>query len=228
MRTTNRLAKLSLIAAAAVCIASPGRADEAVDAKGKVLFTEDFESGLDRWELLDPKTWKLTSDAGNTALEITARESEYAPPHRSPLHVALVKDLTPKDFEITFRVRSTRDTGNHRDCCVFFGYQDPKHFYYVHLGALPDPHSGQIMIVDDAPRLAMTENKTPVRWDDAWHNVRIVRRASDGSIEVFFDDMEKPIMTAKNDKFAAGRVGIGSFDDMDAFDDIVIRELPAK
>ena len=189
-------------------------------------FEDNFEDGLEKWQLLDPETWKLRAQTDHSkTLEITARESAYAPKFRSPLHIALIKDLQLADFEMTFKVRSTKDTGNHRDCCVFFGYQDADHFYYAHLGALPDPHSGQLMIVDAAPRLALTQNTTPVPWDDQWHNVRLVRKVSDGTIAVYFDDFEKPLMQAKDQTFGSGRIGIGSFDDMDEFDEIQIQEL---
>ncbi len=137
----------------------------------------------------------------------------------------MIIDLLFTDVEIQFRVRSPKDTGDHRDCCVFFDYQDDKHFYYVHLGAKPNPHSGQIMIVNDAPRLTLTENETPVPWDDYWHQVRVVRKASDRTIAVYFDELEKPIMQASNKTFHGGRIGIGSFDDMDEFDDIKIINL---
>lgn len=195
--------------------------------KPQVVFQEDFESGTDRWEILDPDTWKLShhKDSGNTTLEITARQSDYKPPVRSPGHVALIKDLELDSFDITLRVRSTKDTGNHRDCCVFFGYQDDQHFYYVHLGAKPDPHSGQIMIVKEAPRLALTDNQRLTPWNDDWHTVRVYRSVETGTIQVFFDDMKKPHMEVTDKRFGKGRVGIGSFDDLNEFDDIVVRKL---
>ncbi len=204
-------------AAALVVLSSVGviRADE-------VVFTENFDSGAERWELLDPATWRMTEYDGNAAIEITARESDYKPPTRSPGHVALVKDLEVGSFDITFRVRSTKDTGNHRDCCVFFGYQDNQHFYYAHLGAKPDPHSGQIMIVNEAPRLAMTTNEKLTPWDNDWHVVRLTRDLQSGKIEVYFDDMETPHMSVTDKTFGKGRVGIGSFDDLNAFDDVVV------
>ncbi|MGY8719443.1 MAG: hypothetical protein ACKVI3_16865, partial [Verrucomicrobiia bacterium] len=43
-----------------------------------------------------------------------------------------------------------------------------------------------------------------------------------GTIEVYFNDMETPQMTAKDETFGTGRIGIGSFDDMNDFDDIRI------
>ncbi|MGI9473002.1 MAG: hypothetical protein ACR2NZ_15790 [Rubripirellula sp.] len=190
----------------------------------KVVFEEDFESGLRRWEILDPGTWKLNDSGDSTTFEITARGSAYKPPVRSPGHVALIKDLELGNFDITFKVRSTKDTGNHRDCCVFFGFQDPTHFYYVHLGAKPDPHSGQIMIVNDAPRLALTENEELTPWDDQWHTVRLVRNVDAGTIKVFFDEMSEPHMEVEDKTFGSGRIGIGSFDDLNEFDEIVVRE----
>lgn len=218
-----------LVAALSLCcvthLAWAEDASNAKQADASVVFKEDFEAGIDRWQLLDPATWELQSKDGNTTFAITKRESSYQPPVRSPGHVALIKDLDLESFEISFRVRSTKDTGNHRDCCVFFAYQDDKHFYYAHLGAKPDPASGQIMIVREAPRLALTKNTNLVPWDDQWHQVRLVRRMPEGSIEVFFDDMSKPIMSVIDKTFDKGRIGIGSFDDMNEFDDIILRRL---
>ncbi len=198
--------------------ASPCFADE----PGKVVFRDGFDSGTDRWEMLDPKTWKLSDRDGNQTIEITARPSEYHPPVRSPGHVALIKDLDLGSFQITFRVRSTKDTGNHRDCCVFFNYIDDQHFYYAHLGAKPDPHSGQIMIVNEAPRKAMTDNKRLTPWDNDWHDVKVTRDVASGEIKVYFDDMKKPHMQVVDKTFTRGRIGIGSFDDLNEFDNVVI------
>lgn len=185
-------------------------------------FSDDFESGTDQWEMLDPATWKYGENDGSKTIEITARKSEYKPPVRSPHHVALVKGREFGSFEMTFRVKSTLDTGNHRDCCVFFNYADDQHFYYVHLGAKPDPHSGQIMIVNEAPRLALTTNEKETPWDGNWHRVKLDRNVESGDIKIYFDDMETPHMQIKDTTFKTGRIGLGSFDDLNAFDDVVI------
>jgi hypothetical protein len=135
---------------------------------------------------------------------------------------------------MTAKVQNTNPTaGPHRDLCLFWGYQDPAHFYYVHLGARPDPHSCQIFIVNDAPRTKISEltsEGTP--WTDGWHDVKVVHRAHDGVMEVYFDDMERPVMTARNTTFTWGRVGLGTFDDHGNFDDFTLWgervEKPAK
>jgi hypothetical protein len=151
--------------------------------------------------------------------------SQYQPPHRSPHSIALLKDVVVTDFELTARVQNTNPAaGPHRDLCIFWGYQDPAHFYYVHLGAKPDPHACQIFIVDDAPRTMITVHQakgTP--WTDGWHTVKVRRRVEDGMVEVYFDDMRVPLMTARDKTFTSGQIGVGTFDDHGNFDDITLR-----
>lgn len=214
-----------------LCLTSATLADEAKkNEAGKtaapkklhglpLVFSEDFEKGRDRWETTDDAAWKLMEEAdGNKVIGLTKRTSDYEPKVRSPHNIALIKDLQLTDVVVTYRVRSTKDTGNHRDCCTFFNHQDAEHFYYVHLGARPDPASGQIMIVNGEPRRPLTNNEKLVPWDDKWHTVKIVRKK--GRIRVYFDDMKKVHMEAKDKTFGEGRIGIGSFDDMNNYDDV--------
>lgn len=197
---------------------------DTVPAGYQLVFEEDFEDGIERWNVINKESWTHRQVDGNWVFGINRRESEYEPEVRSPRHIALIKSLELSDFIITFKVRSTKDTGNHRDCCVFFNYQDPKHYFYVHLGARPDQVSGQIMVVDGAPRTALTENKNPVPWTDQWHQVKVVRDSKSGLIQVYFDDMNNPVMQATDTRFGPGQIGLGSFDDMNDFDDIAVYE----
>ena len=186
---------------------------------------ENFESGRDHWTTTDDAAWTLRAadPRSGQLFGLNRRQSDYQPKHRSPHNIALWKHDKVNDFVLTFDVRSTKDTGNHRDCCVFFGYRDNQHFYYVHLGAKPDPHSGQIMIVNEAPRVAITNNQKKTPWDDDWHTVQLIRDSKQGTIQVFFDEMQTPHMEVVDKTFTEGRIGIGSFDDLNEFDDIVVR-----
>ena len=47
--------------------------------------------------------------------------------------------------------------------------------------------------------------------------------ADSGQITVYFDDMETPHMQVSDKTFGRGRIGIGSFDDLNEFDDLVLR-----
>jgi hypothetical protein len=194
-----------------------------------LVFFEDFEQGHARWETTDKDSWEWNSAAGNHTFGLNKRISNYQPKVRSPHNIALIRDVSVADFVLTFKVRSTKDTGNHRDCCAFFNYQDAEHFYYVHLGARPDPASGQIMIVNGEPRRPLTDNKREVPWTDAWHQVKVVRNTETGTIEVFFENMDTPHLTVIDKTFGKGRIGIGSFDDMNEFDEVRLysKELPS-
>jgi len=134
-----------------------------------------------------------------------------------------VKDLVVGDFILDVKLQSTIKDYEHRDMCLFFGFQDPAHFYYVHFGKKADDHANQIFIVNNAPRKKIsTTSTTGTPWTDDWHHARVVRNTGSGTIEVYFDDMEKPAMTATDKAFSWGQVGIGTFDDTGNFDDVTV------
>ncbi|MCI0463554.1 MAG: hypothetical protein L0Z62_41995 [Gemmataceae bacterium] len=154
--------------------------------------------------------------------------SKYKPPHRSPFNVSLVKDVVVGDFVLEALVQSTGKDNPHRDVCLFFGYQDAAHFYYVHLGKKTDDHANQIFIVNEADRKKISTKTTPgTPWDDQWHRVKVVRTVADGKIEVYFGDMKTPVMTATDRTFTWGRVGLGSFDDSGNWDEVRLRGVRA-
>ena len=195
-----------------------------------VVFQDDFEKGADRWEPTDPAGWKVVDVGGKRGKVFSQfmKESKYKPPHRSPYHIALVKDLHVSDFVLTAKCQSTVKDYAHRDLCLFFGYQDPVHFYYVHLGKKTDNHANQIFIVNGADRKKISTKTTEgTNWDDDWHDVRIERSAAMGTIRVYFDDMKTPVMEATDKTFTWGRVGVGSFDDTGNWDDVVLRGTKA-
>lgn len=192
--------------------------------KYPVVFEESFEAGADKWEPFDAKQWQVKKTDKGQVFSQHEKKSTYKPPHRSPLNIALLKDVVVSDLDLTARVRSTHPDYGHRDAVVVFGYQDPAHFYYVHLGKQADDHANQIFIVNDAPRTKISITSTSgTDWDDEWHMIRVVRKSKDGDIAIFFDDMEKPVMTAKDKTFAWGQIGVGTFDDTSDWDDIVVR-----
>lgn len=188
-----------------------------------VLLREDFSEGSDRWEPTDAKAWN-TATVEKEPIYRLERQSEYRPPHRSPVNISLLKEVEVSDFVLDVDLRSTTPDYPHRSLCLFFGWQDPAHYYYVHFGKRTDDHANQIFIVNDAPRVKISAKTTPgTPWDDKWHHVKIVRTVDSGKIAVFFDDMENPVMTAEDSTFVNGRIGLGSFDDIGDFDNVVLR-----
>ena len=194
------------------------------------FFTDFDEAGptADFLEPTDPKAWSEVDQAGNGVFALTVRKSDYEPPVRSPHNIALVKGLDLAETVIDVDLQSTITDYNHRDLCVFFGYRDPSHFYYVHLGKAADPHANQIFVVNGEPRRAISATTTDgTPWTDDWHHARVVRFPQEGLIQVYFDDMITPAMTANDTAFSHGRVGVGSFDDSGAFDNLAVYGTPA-
>ncbi|NOY43609.1 MAG: hypothetical protein GXP26_17450 [Planctomycetes bacterium] len=192
-----------------------------------LLLQEDFEQGFGRWQTtdVDKPFWEIKQQNGSGGTNQVLRvlgPSTYQPPHRSPPSIALLKDVLVSDFVLRLKLQSTNTTaGPHRDLCLFWGYQDPAHFYYVHLGEKTDSASCQIFIVNESPRTPITVDKaTGTPWTNSWHEAKIIRSVSTGQIEVYFDNMKKPLMTASDTTFSWGQIGIGTFDDHGNFDDI--------
>ncbi|MFC1806058.1 hypothetical protein ACFL09_03665 [Planctomycetota bacterium] len=216
----------------------------ATGAELPVVYQEDFEKGepLKQWEPMDPSAWKIDKDGDNSVLAMF-KKSKYKTKVRSPFNFGVLRDVVVGDFVLDLRMQSkTKDYG-HRDLCLFFGYQDPTHYYYVHMALKADNNAHTVMIVDGKPRTTLIKTigkdiggevfrTKGLVWGDEWHKVRLVRKVDTGLIEVYFDDMDKPIMRVKNTRFAWGRIGVGSFDDIGNYDDIVLRgikvEAPAK
>lgn len=193
-------------------------------AADRPLFTDDFAKGTDRWEPTDPKAWKVVETKDGKALSQFA-QSKYRPKHRSPLNYALIKGLTVGDFVLEAKCRSTVKDYGHRDLCLFFGHQGPDRFYYVHFAKKADDRANQVFIVNGADRKKISKTSTDgVPWTDGWHTLKLVRKGA--RIEAYFDG--KLIMTAEDDTFRTGRVGVGSFDDTGEWRDVKVYGTPAK
>lgn len=219
---TNRTVRLSSLALAVISLGFlPADVKPKVAGDMPELVDYTFESAkLGDWTFTDSKAWKVTEDKGNHVLD-QHQASKYEPKVRSPLNIALLPDLDVESFVMDLKVRSTGRDYGHRDVCLFFGYQDPSHFYYSHLGKQADPHAHSIFLVNDEPRVSIAKERTDgTPWTDDWHHVRVVREVKNGLIAVYFDDMEKPVMSAEDKHFTHGRLGVGSFDDTAQFDDI--------
>jgi hypothetical protein len=187
-----------------------------------LVFEDDFEKGAERWKMTDGNAWKIVAgrEGHGKALSLF-QQSKYKPTYRSPINIALVKDVLVTEFRLEADVLSTKPDYPHRSMTMYFGYQDPDHFYYVHFGKKTDDHANQIFIVNGAARVKISTKTTPgTNWDDNWHHVKIERNPETGDIKIYFDDMKEPVMTAVDKTFTWGQVGVGSFDDIGNWDDV--------
>jgi hypothetical protein len=186
-----------------------------------LLTDENFSSGFARWQPTDPTGWKLFDIESGKAFGLSNKASKDKPKFRSPWNIAMLKDVVVSDCVLEVKVQSTVKEYGHRDVCLVFGYQNPQRFYYTHFASKMDPHANQIFIVNDSPRVKISEKTSDgVKWTDDWHHLKIVRKVEDGLIDAYFDDMKTPIMTARDKTFTWGQIGIGSFDDTARYSEV--------
>lgn len=201
----------ALFASAALAENPPG-----IPADYQLLYQQDFAKpeALADFSFTDASAWKRSEADGKPSLELTI-QSAYKPAVRSPFNIALLKDKVWGDVIFEADCLQTGKEYGHRDMVFIYGFQSPSKFYYTHIATAADDHAHNCFIVNEAPRVKFAKETTKgANWGlGVWHRVRIERKASDGTVRVFFDDMEKPIMVGEDRTFGPGAIGFGSFDD---------------
>lgn len=204
---------------------APDKLPVGIPAGYRLVYSQDFETAqaLNDFEFTYPAGWRLTPKGETTALEFFGKH-RYRPKVRSPFIIGLLSRRQFGDFVLDADLLQTGRDYGHRDMCIFFGFRGPTRFYYCHLATRADPHAHNIFIVNDAPRTRIAEHTTAgIDWGrNVWRHVRVVRRLADGLIQVYFDDMTTPIMTARDRTHGVGNIGFGSFDDSGMIDNVRI------
>ncbi len=214
-----------------VCIGPVAVAQEVDTSNLSLVFEEDFEDGVEHWNPLSPSLWKVTQEGTNRVYELIAESeapqtgnTEYVPPHRSPFYISILDDVIVGSFVLQVEAKYTGAIYYHQDLSFFFGWQDPAHFYYAHLCATAGDNANTILIVNEADRKGIAQKQSEsTDWiEGQYHTVQIVRDVESGVIEVYFDDLTTPVITAEDRTFLTGKIGLGSFDDAGRFDNLRI------
>lgn len=220
-RTPKPLARAALWLAPLVLGAGPALGQpptaEGVPPGWDLVYSQDFDdaSSLRDFAFTDASAWDHTEGA----LQLRGG-SEYRPPHRSPLNIALIESLLVGDFVLEVKAMQTGREYGHRDLCFFFGFEDPARFYYAHIATTPDPRAHNIFLVDRADRRPTAPVATDgVDWGSGvWQTIQIERR--EGQIRARWNGEE--ILRSSDTALGAGRLGFGSFDDQGRFDEVRI------
>jgi hypothetical protein len=190
--------------------------DEPTKPEWDLVYSEDFTSAASvaDFAFTQPARWKWNDGDDRGSLELLGA-SDYKPPFRSPTSIALVPNLLVADFDLEVELLQTGRNYGHRDMCLFLGFVSPAKYDYVHMATSPDDRAHNIFRVDGAPRTNLADvAEQGIDWGDGeWHRVRLERRTEPGTIRVFWDGSEEPILEAVDKGFDWGRVGFGSFDD---------------
>lgn len=177
------------------------------------------------WKFGDKTAWEWAKEDGATVLRLK-QPSKFKPAVRSPFNLAWLSTNDWKSFTLTVEARLTKFDAGNNDLCIAFARQDDTRFYYAHLGEKADDVHDQVHLVDHADRKAITATRgTGIPWKEGtWHKLKLVHDVTTGDITVWFDDMTKPALTAKDKTLDHGWIGLGSFDDLGEFRNLEIRE----
>lgn len=201
---------------------SPSSLQSMKQKKLALVYQQNFDTSnaIDDFGFTDPKAWQHAADG---SLECIGN-SDYAPPFRSPVNIGLISDKQFGSFILEVDLQQTGRVYNHQDLCIFFGFQNPDAFYYAHISKAMDDHANQIFIVNKAARTKIsTKTNNGQNWQvNQWHHIKLIRNTQTGLIQLFFEDMETPVMEAVDTTFGFGGLGFGTFDDSGKIDNIQI------
>jgi gluconolactonase len=175
------------------------------------------EGSLERVEARPSSEWNLADGR----LNITAIGTQGAV--RSPFSYVTLPGYWVGDLVLTFRARChTAPEVMGRDVCAIFGWSDDMHYTYVHFSNFTDAIHNAILKVDGADRAPLPPAAEPRAelTGAGWHSFRVERTMADGMIRGYVDNSDTPCLVARDPEPWAGRVGLGSFDDLASFDDI--------
>jgi hypothetical protein len=181
--------------------------------------------GLADFDLDGTGGWKVQG-----SLLVLEKAGVPGGPIRRPAALAILKSAPFADFTFTVEARSTAPVDLAvRDVLLIFGYQSPSRFYYVHLAAKTDPVHNGLFVVNNADRRRLDEPTSTARLtDQAWHRLRLERRVATGSIAVYFDESQTPMLAATDKTILSGRVGVGSFDETGEFRSLRVQAAAGK
>ena len=175
----------------------------------------------DQWQLEDPTAWDWQGEGDATTLALK-KPSTYKPKVRRPFNLAWFGGAEFRSFTLTCEARLDVFNKGNNDVCIAFGGRGESEFYYAHLGETADGVHLQVHVVNQADRKAITTTRArTLPWKpNHWHQIKLMRDAASGSIQVWFED--QLVLEATDTIFGKGRIGLGSFDDLGAFRKVVI------
>ncbi len=190
-----------------------------------IHYEQDFSSSsaINDFEFTDPAVWQIQRSGNNSYLELTG-QSDYTPPYRSPCNIALISGEIFGDFILEAMLKQSVKEDEQGDMIIVFAMKDSSHFYYAHLDANPNATTRNVFSVNEAPRLPAGDPLTKgIIWEkDKWHKIRLERDIVRGSIKVFFDNMQKPVIQIVDRTHILGYIGFGSYEGTGQVDNIKI------
>ena len=178
-------------------------------------FHDDFEDGYaDDWTETYGGSWQVVEENGNHIYQIpTSQFSGQA--------YATVDDPALwGDFDFSCRARSDESLGGnwYADYTIIFGKGGGEYYYRMNIANSLVTSNSHLAKVENGIGTTIATCSQGLITDTQFHDVRVQRIGS--QITVWYDDNE--VISVVDSTFGAGKIGIGSCDDMVSFDDVHI------
>jgi hypothetical protein len=204
-----------------LAIATAGTSSAVSRAQSPVVLRPSFDNSarLADWTMDGSGAWAVRD--GLLAL---VKAGVPGGPIRRPAGLAILKSAPLGHVTVEAEVRSDQPVDLLvRDVNLVVGWQSSTRFYYIHLAGRTDEVHNGIFLVNDADRKRLDQpTSVPQLRDQAWHRVRVERDPASGRIAVFVDGGATPVLEAIDRTLAAGRIGVGSFDETAEFRNITV------
>jgi hypothetical protein len=194
-----------------------------------VVFSETFDGGLSGWMPRESTRWETTATT-NPNLKLVARGEPG--PFRAPLSWIVRGEHRPAgSFTLTARglCHTSLETPG-RDLLLIVGWKGPLDYTYIHFSAENSKVHNVIMRVKPDGREQLPHATRPAAklLKKDWQTIRVWYDKPTGMLRCYVDEMETPMMSCKIGDLPTGAVGVGSFDDMVEFDDVVLKAEAAR
>lgn len=171
------------------------------------------------WEELTPSRWRVSLLNGDWRYVITTTAYD-APPSLGLGEYTLSRQGTFGDFRLSLHFQTSEDlvANAGADACLVFDYVDASNYLYLMLSALSG--NSQLFRMQNGVRSLVADVGFALIPNAQWHDVTLER--SGANVIASLDGVVRLQTTVSP---TVGRVGLGSFNDAVAFDDVVLVRL---
>ncbi len=142
--------------------------------------------------------------------------------HMFPVNMAVIKNKVFGDFILEAEVPALKNSAEN-DGCLFLGIRDSSKYYFIQLTQRDSAGPGIFLVRDSViTPLAVIEESTDNFTATAAYKIRLERNIVKRTIKVFINNMDTPLLMARDYELVMGSLGFGSISGSARFDNIKI------
>lgn len=142
--------------------------------------------------------------------------------HMFPVNMAVIKNKVFGDFILEAEVPALKNNAEN-DGCLFLGIRDSSKYYFIQLTQRDSAGPGIFLVRDSViTPLAVIEESTDNFTATAAYKIRLERNIVKRTIKVFINNMDTPLLMARDYELVMGSLGFGSISGSARFDNIKI------